>query len=353
MITKEQIFFDILKDMYSPYDLHSVRSGVDVSHNPIVLHGPYITLPAGRWTVRVSGRIEGASNSYVDAVGEGGTVNFGFGVWDGDVCQFEIENQFPVERFEIRICPGTGAFARIDHVSVAKSSESFADRTFSLYNRLDLQLLLDKSCIIDREVIARGSWEPEKIDYFKDLVHKYSNHDRDLVLLDIGAYFGLYSLVLARTNLFSKILAFEADILNYRQLNANLLLNDSKCLIESQFLAISDAKGVARFAPSMDHSDGNRGGVGISEHGVMVERNKIDNLVRHKSKKTFIKIDVVGHELQVLEGMKELLQNNKAAVQVDSLHNEKQITEKFKALGYRLLNKIGSDCFYSNFPADQ
>ena len=88
-----------------------------------------------------------------------------------------------------------------------------------------------------------------------------------------------------------------------------------------------------------------RGGKGISNRGLgKVNVNKLDNILKLKNKKCFIKIDVEGHEKQVLEGAKKFLNNNNCLVQTEILenHNEKDLFQIFENYKYKFLKKIDS-----------
>lgn len=155
---------------------------------------------------------------------------------------------------------------------------------------------------------------------------------------------------MSRFCMFDRIVAFEADEFNYRQLIANLLLNDSDGFIEPNFMAISNEVGSASFIPSRSKSDGNRGGVGLGgdSQSVIVNKNKIDNLFDDVGSIFFIKIDVEGHELQVVDGMYNILNRNKCFLQIESFGNEGGLESKLLKMGYKMVESISPDFFFSN-----
>lgn len=354
MYTKEEIFFDLNKDMRTSYGPRLFQEGVVVDENAILLYGPYATLPSGRWVVSVSGHVDSVGRCYVDAAAESGNLILGGGNWSNELCTFEIESSFPLRAFEVRVYADSGAFVRVDRVSVEQKVDPRQRRTFASFDRMGLSLLLDSTSLVDRAIIETGAWEQPHIDYMRESAFKYANSSRNLVFLDVGSYFGIYSLLMSRTNLFNKIVAFEADVLNFRQLCANLLLNDPTCLIEARNVAVSDDAGAVMFESSLHHPD-NRGGVGINEQGTLacvdkrqIKKDRIDSLVPVEGKIVFAKVDVEGHELNVLRGMRQTIANNKILVQVETFYQLPEVTELMNEMGCHLVNKIGDEYFFSN-----
>jgi len=356
MHTKEEIFFDLRRDMRTSYGEALFQGGVVTGENANLLYGPYISLPAGQWTVTVSGHVVPSGRCYVDAAARVGRLVLGAAEWSDGPCIFQIECPFPVDDFEVRVYASNGSLVRVDGVSVERQFNPRKSRSFSIWERMDLSLLLDPSSVVDRFIIKSGTWEQKNIDFMIENAYKYGVYKHDMVFLDIGSYFGLYSMLMARTNLFRKIVAFEADTLNFRQLCANLLINDPNCLIEPQFIAISEHAGEAVFESSLWHPEGNRGGVGINEEGrpeqedkAVVKTEKIDHLIPMQGERVFVKIDVEGHELKVLAGMLQTLSKNKVFLQVETFFQLEDVCTILEPLGYVLVHEIKPDYFFTNF----
>ncbi|OJY04205.1 MAG: hypothetical protein BGP04_01955 [Rhizobiales bacterium 62-17] len=234
---------------------------------------------------------------------------------------------------------------------------------FDLYKREGLRLALDRDSYVDRYIIEHGTWEANQIFFLKQLLMKCPNDGSRLAFLDIGAYFGLYSVHMARTAAFDEIHAFEADTLNFRQLQANLLLNDPDMKVQAHNFAVASKDDEVQFLPSWKHPTGNRGGVGMlrDDHSeihqsVRIKSKALDSILHLKGYTIIAKIDVEGWDFDVLLGMEKLLNENRCAIQIECLpdndasdENKQRIDNFLNERGYRSFHSIGVDLYYSNF----
>lgn len=224
-------------------------------------------------------------------------------------------------------------------------------RSIDIYDYRGLKLLLDNKSSVDWHIINTDAWEEEQIDYFTSL-WDYPGAERK-IFLDIGAYFGLYSLLAWKSNLFNEIYAFEADKYNYSQLQANLFLTGSADIIAVNKL-VSDKCGVVRTFPSLCHPDGNRGGVGVwhDDSGYPeVDSISIDSYFSSvEGGIIYVKIDVEAHEISVLNGMKRLIQNNKVVLQVEAIGEkfEEELDAWVSDNNLIKIRKICHDYFITN-----
>ena len=125
------------------------------------------------------------------------------------------------------------------------------------------------------------------------------------VFFDVGAHTGIYSIIGNLNKNKNSIISLEPFYLNYARLMSNLKLNNmssNNCILS----AASNEQGVDKFLISTSlqyHSSGGK----ISESGnISVKKIKLDN-INVNNKISGIKIDTEGHELEVLEGAKILL----------------------------------------------
>lgn len=96
-----------------------------------------------------------------------------------------------------------------------------SNHPIDIYERLGLTLLLDNSSLVDKTVIESGTWEPEQLAYVAELTERFRKLDHPM-FLDIGSYWGLYSLFAMKSGVFEAQYAFEADRHNFAQLQSNI-----------------------------------------------------------------------------------------------------------------------------------
>jgi FkbM family methyltransferase len=162
------------------------------------------------------------------------------------------------------------------------------------------------------------------------------------VVMDIGAYHGIYALVAASLNADKKIFAFEPVEDSYNKLVRNIRMNNFP--IHALNCAISDKDGVAEFF-NIDTSANLIGSLdkesfGRSENLVMktIPVRSVDSIMKEFNlpKIDLIKLDVEGHELSVLQGMYYYLKRDKPSLILEVLNEERaqKINELFKELNY-------------------
>jgi FkbM family methyltransferase len=233
----------------------------------------------------------------------------------------------------------------------------YDNSSIDLYGRLGLKLLLDRASLVDRDVIDGGTWEPAQTDFFVGLMKRFLS--QDIVFLDLGSYWGLYSLLAHRAGV-RTIHTFDADRHNFAQLQAQIFLNDATSTITPYNKAISDTTGTVTFWDSRNHPGGNRAGVGVvpADLGYTTIETpcvSIDEFFNFRDRTIFIKLDLEGHEDKALLGMRRTFAANRVVAQVEMFEDNpvrfKQIMKVIDELGLREINAIYPDRYYTNIPA--
>jgi len=199
---------------------------------------------------------------------------------------------------------------------------------------------------ISNSLATYGYWENNLIKY----VEKYLTDDS--IILDIGANIGTWSIPLAIKN--RKIYSFEPFDSSYYALCGNIFLNNKESIIYPRHCAITDninMKTKIQLSESI-----NIGGCKLIETNNSEQKNKyiLETLDSFQFDKIdLIKIDVEGHELNVLKSGKETILKYKPVIFFECWDNESthwndipntslELMNYIKSLGYQI-NKIDID----------
>ncbi len=230
-----------------------------------------------------------------------------------------------------------------------------SNKNFFIYDYQGMKLLLDDRSLVDRTILTEGYWEKAEIDYFSALWPRESGKRK--LFFDLGAYFGLYSLHAWASKLFDEIHAFEADAYNFAQLQAQIFINEAMD-IKAYNLAVSDHVGTVRISSSLEYQV-NRGMTFISDTGRSeVECTALDMMFPDiKDSLVYAKIDVEGHELSALRGMRNIIKNNHVLLKVEAIKQDNgfiSVRENrynfIDEYGLSMLHEINSDIFATNMP---
>lgn len=128
------------------------------------------------------------------------------------------------------------------------------------------------------------------------------------VAIDVGANMGYYSLwmskFVAKSGL---VIAFEPDEVNYAKLNENISLNNLANRIQTEKKAVNNVSGLISFTTSLDGENHITSDDVLNN--VIIDSIKLDDYFKAKDIQgvTYLKIDVEGFEMNVLQGCTESL----------------------------------------------
>lgn len=173
------------------------------------------------------------------------------------------------------------------------------------------------------------------------------------VVIDIGANVGYYSLMSSLSEDVDLIYSFEPDSQAFIELERNIYLNSLSHKIKPFKAAVSSSTGIVSFG-SHSPMSGVNGIVETSIHEKNVfselydiETVVIDSIESLDGNVLAIKIDVEGHELQVIEGAQNILRSNPAIIQVEHYLGS-GIDQKLNELGYFCFFVAGHDYYFTN-----
>jgi len=164
------------------------------------------------------------------------------------------------------------------------------------------------------------------------------------VFWDIGANIGTFSCMLKHKNIHT--VCFEPYRPNVNALEKNLDANNAS--YEIMEMALSNFNGKAGFSVNYSEQPGSQQGSIVTNYAegrvlktTEVQVKKGDSLV--ESGKTpapnIAKMDVEGAAIKVIEGMENVLRNNKCRlVCIESHNNIKEIRKKITNIGFRIKN---------------
>jgi FkbM family methyltransferase len=197
---------------------------------------------------------------------------------------------------------------------------------------------------IGHRLTATGMFEATQIDGLMDLIsipEKYGLTAKPSgIFIDVGANIGVFTIAFA--NFFERVLAIEASPETFAILQANLLLRNSSN-VKSLCLAASDmTKPSIIYVPN----DGSLGGATMnpkqhpSAKKVEIRCRVLDDIVSEYGSEIpvgFVKIDVEGHECEVIRGAKETLTKNRPIVAFEAwnVKENRLCVDALVSYGYR------------------
>ena len=226
--------------------------------------------------------------------------------------------------------------------SLSKRKNTFLGNGYTVEKSYGCKWLIDWSNSVDKKM-AFKLFEDDQIKFFLNNISKFNPE----YFLDIGAHGGLYSIILKYHFPKLKILSFEPDKQNRYQLYSNLFLNNFENEINVFDYGLSNESKEVFFETGIKE---NRGSKSIKEAGkekILVK--PLDKVFSVKNKICFVKVDVEGHEKEVVLGSISFLKNNRCFIQAEISHeHDFQHFDKIMTdLGYNLIHRI-NDYYYSN-----
>lgn len=224
---------------------------------------------------------------------------------------------------------------------------------FQVARREDGNFLLNYRNYIDRKILLDGAYERKQLDTLCSMAAQHGCEE----FFDVGANIGLYSVKMSSIHTIKKVYAFEPVSENRNQLHANILLNNLDDVVDVYGIALSDASGNVPFLKNTGNSTGRSRIKDTNSHDldthafaeVNVRTERLDDIFVRDGKKIAIKIDVEGHEIKTLRGMKSLLLNNSCVVQVESFESEiSSCRSFFESLMYKHVESIADDHYFTN-----
>lgn len=175
-----------------------------------------------------------------------------------------------------------------------------------------LRMLLDpRDHVVSQGILRQGDWEPHVMEAMREFLRPGAS------FVDIGANLGYYSLRVAHEHVDASVHAFEPFPANFQILQGSIRLNGLEGRIRAYPVACSDEDRTVWIAGA----DWTSGGKGILQGdqpdptwpSMRVEARRLDAFAPNL-KADLVKVDVEGHEPQVLRGMWQTIQRERPAL---------------------------------------
>ena len=174
---------------------------------------------------------------------------------------------------------------------------------------------------------------------------------------DIGANIGLYTVLMSLSEYITKIFCYEPSKETYQELDANIKLNNLFNKAIPYYYAVSSKDGVSNFYIESPLS-GINSIVDTSFHNknlfhdiIEIKTIALDNYYNYTSKNIAFKIDVEGHEKEVILGAQKLISSNNCIIQIEIMPDNFEYCKNLLfSLGYMKIFSIKNDHYFTNIP---
>lgn len=172
--------------------------------------------------------------------------------------------------------------------------------------------------LIGRHMVCDGFYELTLLDCLAK--HLFPRLGSRALCLDVGANVGNHSAYFA--DQFDRVIAFEPNRRAFYLLQANAMLFDN---IEPRAYGLSSTEGTA--TATYDSSSVGAASISIDRAGAFTtefQLKRLDDVLSdaEKSQVSFVKIDVEGHELEVLQGARDTIRASKPVIVLEALQTE-------------------------------
>lgn len=216
-----------------------------------------------------------------------------------------------------------------------------------------ISFFLDFLDPVDRQIIIHKKYEEDTVKYFCDEIDNNSFS----FFFDIGANSGYYSFYLANKYPHLKVSAFEPNVDAYFKFKKTLLKNNFDNIKVYNF-GLSDKNNKQKMITWIKHGYAKTNST-ILNKSHDLQNSKVfqasfkvgDEMFDCKKEKICIKIDVEGHELQVLKGLEKNLIHNQCLILIEIGNpNFKKVNDFLKKNKFRIIYRSNYrlDYFYTN-----
>ena len=194
----------------------------------------------------------------------------------------------------------------------------------------------------------RNSLEPNIRKLICEVGRKLDLQNNKGWFFDVGANVGLYSWLIRKTCPNRKILAFEPDPKNFELLKTTIKSGGLENLELSPHALNNQSEEVCFFQDTLTSSTGTISKASKpwveqylngSSHKIRVQSKTLDSLINENKIPSLLKIDVEGHEVEVLQGTEKVLSNARPLLFIESFPpNREKTMDLLIGQGYHLID---------------
>ncbi len=221
-----------------------------------------------------------------------------------------------LRRFTPHLSPATKKVVYQVYKIYAFIRYAFYFNKFLLFREIYINVGRDISMLPQ---IKLNIYEKSELDFLETISFKANS-----VFWDIGANVGLYSIIFAKANPTWKIFSFEPNTKVHKNFHKNISFNNCGN-IELLPLALSDSKGKASLRINQNRPGTSSINSRFSKfiHSEIIECISGDEMFLSGKipAPNLIKIDVEGHELRVINGLKLIISKHKPVISIEVASN--------------------------------
>ena len=227
----------------------------------------------------------------------------------------------------------------------------FFNKKNFLYKFKNVYLNLDIRDPIDRLVLLFDFYEDKQIKY----LCKIFKENKINYFFDVGANSGIYSLLISKLFPKTHVLSFEPVKFTFQKLEKNFSLNSQLKNVKRYNYGLSNKDSKLKMKALIKKKFIQSGGYAVVNnkdnlknlHTEFAIFKKADDKFRYKKKIICLKIDVEGHEIFVLSGLKKIFKNNQIFLQIEIFPNNfNKVNRKLNNYDFKKINQIDLDYYY-------
>jgi FkbM family methyltransferase len=195
---------------------------------------------------------------------------------------------------------------------------------------------------VSTQVILHGVYERGGIATLERIV--FPKLKPNSVCLDIGANIGNHSVAFSKN--FGSVIAFEPNPIVFHLLQANAVARN----IQPVNIGLSSKTGQLFFEQDFQNFGASHIVTTPTSTSIKIEVNTLDQEVAERSIEdvSFVKIDVEGHELEVLQGAEKLLTLQKPVLAMEALYSDlvasgQKVEALLRSYGYKHFYRMTSN----------